>query len=62
MKNLLKRFMSEEDGATMIEYGLLAALISVVAILAITQAGEQVNLKFEAVRDALSGAAGGAAP
>ena len=51
----LKKMMREEDGATMIEYGLLAALISVVAIAAITTVGTRVNTSFQTVRDALPG-------
>lgn len=42
-----------QKGATMIEYVLLAALISIIAILAITQVGSDVNTKFQAVSSAL---------
>jgi len=46
---LLKRLFRDEEGATMIEYALLAALISVIAILAITDVGEAVLATFEAI-------------
>lgn len=51
----IKRFLKDESGATAIEYGLLAALISVVAITAMTTAGTQLNSKFTTVSTALSG-------
>jgi pilus assembly protein Flp/PilA len=44
----------DDEGATMIEYALLAALISIVAITAITAVGGSVNAKFQAVLDALT--------
>ena len=52
----LKRFLKDESGATMIEYGLLAGLISVVAIVAVTASGTAVNEIFVAVQGALEGA------
>ncbi|HEX2256232.1 MAG TPA: Flp family type IVb pilin [Afifellaceae bacterium] len=36
MKNLLARFAKDESGATAIEYGLIAALVAVVLITALT--------------------------
>ena len=55
MKNLVKRFAKDESGATAIEYGLIAAGISV-AIIAVVQ-GLGTNLKgtFTAVSNALTG-------
>ena len=41
MSNFVSRFMKDESGATAIEYGLIVALIAVVAILALTQLGKQ---------------------
>jgi pilus assembly protein Flp/PilA len=40
------RFFKDESGATAIEYGLIAALISVVIIAALTQIGTGLNEKF----------------
>ena len=53
MTNLVKRFAKEESGATAIEYGLIAAGISV-AIIAVVQ-GLGTNLKntFQSVSTAL---------
>jgi len=50
----IMRFLKDEDGATMIEYALLAALISIVAITAITAVGTQVNTQFKAIQDAIT--------
>lgn len=50
------RFTTREDGQDMIEYALLAALISVVAIAAITLVGPHVSDLFNTVSSALNGA------
>lgn len=46
MKMFMNRFINNESGATAIEYGLIAALISVVCILAFTNIGSRLNSKF----------------
>jgi pilus assembly protein Flp/PilA len=56
MKPILSRFVRDESGATAIEYGLIAALISVVIITAITAVGTQLTKTFNTVSTALSGA------
>jgi pilus assembly protein Flp/PilA len=53
---LLVSFFKNQVGATAIEYGLIAALISVVIIMAITAVGTQLDKTFDAVKNALSGA------
>jgi len=50
---LLKRLFREEEGATMIEYALLAALISIVAITVIGFVGDEVKRVFGLVDTAL---------
>ncbi len=52
MKKLM-RFLKDEDGVTAIEYGLIAALIAVVIIGAITLVGGELKKTFKAVSDAL---------
>ena len=47
MKNLIARFVKDESGATAIEYGLIAAGISVVIIVAVNGIGTTLNSKFE---------------
>ena len=51
--NFLKRFLREEDGQDMIEYGLLASFISIVAIIALQAIGPLVNAVYVAVQNAL---------
>lgn len=53
MKTLIKNFLREEEGATMVEYGILAALISVVAIVAIGGIGGRVSDAFNAINTKL---------
>jgi pilus assembly protein Flp/PilA len=53
MKNLFNRFVRDESGATAIEYGLIAALIAVVIITALTAIGTQLSSKFNAVATTL---------
>jgi pilus assembly protein Flp/PilA len=59
MKSLVSRFKKNESGATAIEYGLIAALIAVVIIGAVTLVGTSLQTTFESVSDALTGASGG---
>jgi pilus assembly protein Flp/PilA len=42
----IARFLANEDGATAIEYGLIAALIAVVVIGAVTAVGTQLSATF----------------
>lgn len=53
MTNLFTRFAKDESGATAIEYGLIAALISVVIIGVLATVGTRLNTKFTAVSDQL---------
>ena len=46
MKNLFNRFVREEAGQDLIEYALLAGLISLICVLAITNAGTAVSTLF----------------
>ena len=52
-------FIGDEDGATAIEYGLIAALVSVAAIGALTAMGGSLSTMFNTVSSALSTATGG---
>lgn len=54
--NTIKQFIADESGATAIEYGLIAALVSVAAIAALTAMGGSLNSMFTAVSTALNGA------
>jgi pilus assembly protein Flp/PilA len=51
--------LKDESGATAIEYGLIAALVSVAAIAALTTMGQSLKAMFESVSNALSSAVNG---
>jgi pilus assembly protein Flp/PilA len=53
MTTLISRFVKDEAGVTAIEYGLLAGLISVVIITAVTNIGANLTTKFTAISTAL---------
>ncbi len=57
MKAIFKRFRKNEDGATAIEYGLIAALIAVVIITATTLLGGNIATKFNDIAVAIGAAA-----
>jgi len=46
MKKVLMSFLKDEDGVTAIEYGLIAALIAVVIITAVTLVGDSLENTF----------------
>ncbi|MEK6746805.1 MAG: Flp family type IVb pilin [Pseudomonadota bacterium] len=50
------RFLKSEDGATAIEYALIAALVSIVAILAMGRVGNSVTNSFSKVSSTLTSA------
>ncbi len=54
MTNLFTRFVKDESGATAIEYGLIAALVSVVIIGALTTLGGKLDATFGAVSNKLT--------
>ena len=49
MRNFISRFLSNESGATAIEYGLIAAGIAVVIIVIVDLVGQDLLAKFTAV-------------
>jgi len=53
MKNLVARFLKDESGATAIEYGLIAAGISLAIIAAVNGLGGALSGKFNAIRSSL---------
>lgn len=54
MTKLVTRFADDETGATAIEYGLIAALISVVLITVLGTLGTRLNAKFTTISNALT--------
>jgi pilus assembly protein Flp/PilA len=53
MRNFVSRFLGDESGATAIEYGLIAALIAVAIIAAVTSVGTTLQTTFTGVAGAL---------
>ena len=53
MKTLFARFVKDESGATAIEYGLIAAGISVAIIAVVQGLGTKLNTTFSTVSGAL---------
>jgi pilus assembly protein Flp/PilA len=54
-RKLLKTIIADKEGATAIEYGLIAALIAVAAITAMQGLGGSLNTTFTNVSTAMSG-------
>ena len=53
MKNLIQRFIREEDGQDLIEYALLASLIAIATIVLMGQVAGGINGVFQRVVTAL---------
>jgi pilus assembly protein Flp/PilA len=51
----IRSFLKDESGATMVEYGLMIALIAVVSIAVVASIGETLKNKFEEVNTELAG-------
>jgi pilus assembly protein Flp/PilA len=49
MQNVFARFVKDESGATAIEYGLIAGLLSVIIITTLTQMGSQLQAIYTAI-------------
>ena len=53
MKSFVLRFWRDETGATAIEYGLIAARISIAIIAAVNGLGTNLSNKFDAINNSL---------
>ena len=53
LKNLVKKFRNQEEGATMVEYGLMLALIAIACIAAVTLIGTNLTALFNEIAAAL---------
>lgn len=56
---MIKQLINDETGATAIEYGLIAGLISVAIIVALTALGDSLDTLFSQISDAVDSAAAG---
>ena len=59
MKRLFVRLLKDQSGVTAMEYGLIAGLVAVVIIGAVTTIGTELNAAFTTIATDLSGVAGG---
>ena len=66
MLRIIRKLIKNEKGATAIEYGLIAALVSVAAVVALENMGESLNSIFTTVStkldSAVTSAGGGGTP
>lgn len=56
MLSIIKNLIKDESGATAIEYGLIAALVSVAAVVALENMGTSLEAMFNAVSGKLNSA------
>ena len=54
MLTAITQFIRDEEGATAVEYGLMAALIAAVIITAVTSIGSNLSTVFQKVADKLT--------
>jgi pilus assembly protein Flp/PilA len=59
MKKLFVRLLKDQSGVTAMEYGLIAGLVAVVIIGAVTTVGTELNAVFTTIATDLGGVAGG---
>jgi len=55
LKDYIKKLSKKEEGATMVEYAIMVALIAIVSIVIIGSLGHEVANTFSAVNSALPG-------
>ncbi len=53
LKTAISNFVANEDGAALVEYALLVALIAIICILGVTTLGGKINTKFKTIGDSL---------
>lgn len=53
MKNIVNRFVKEDEAATAVEYGMIVALIAAVIVVTVTTLGTQINTAFNKISTAL---------
>lgn len=56
LKNAVRKFVAEQSGATAIEYGLIAGLIAVAIILAVSGVGTELAATFTDIKSELTSA------
>lgn len=51
---MIKKFFKEEDGATVVEYALMVALIAVAVAATVVLLGQEIDDKFNDVKDCIA--------
>ena len=59
MKNLIVRFVREDEGQDLVEYALLITFIALACIIGMQELGTAINQKYQAISTSLQGATGG---
>lgn len=54
IQSAMRRFIADEEGAALAEYGILIAFIAIVAIVAVTFFGAKISNKFSEYANALT--------
>ena len=54
MRRLVNRFRRDDEGAALVEYGMLVGLIAVICVVAVTTLGTEVSTAFSKIATALS--------
>jgi pilus assembly protein Flp/PilA len=54
IKNAVQRFIANDEGAALAEYGILIAFIAIVAIVAVTFFGSKISSKFSSLATSFS--------
>ena len=54
MNHNIGRFLRDDSGATAIEYGLIAGLISIVIVAVLSSVGTKLNVKFQRISTGLN--------
>ena len=55
LRSRIDSVLNNEEGATMVEYALMVALIAVVAVTAVTLLGTNVSAKFDSIATTIGG-------
>jgi pilus assembly protein Flp/PilA len=55
MRKLINRFRREDEGAALVEYGMLVGLIAVICVVAVTPLGTEVSTAFSKIASGLAG-------
>jgi pilus assembly protein Flp/PilA len=55
MHKLINRFRRDDEGAALVEYGMLVGLIAVICVVAVTTLGTEVSTAFSTIASVLSG-------